>query len=257
MGSCFSTNNKLNNNQKIQTTGNKKTENITGHLAIPERIIKLLYNSIVNLRFKNSENKYIFATGFFLLIKLKYKLSKFLFTCKHVISEEDIDNKIIINLYNGEKNKENKIDIKLDKSMRIIKTFETDVTIIEIIEDDKIPDELFLIPDLNYEYGYKIYLDKYFYMAGYPGESNDRCVSSGQITKIDDKDEKNEFVHTLSTTPGSSGSPICNEIGEVIGIHKEGDIINKKINYGSFIGKIIEALKIEEEEDLLEIKSLH
>ena len=50
-----------------------------------------------------------------------------------------------------------------------------------------------------------------------------------------------KFSHTLFTNFGSSGSPICNENGNVIGIHTSGD--EKKINYGIFIGRIIDTLK--------------
>ena len=235
MGLCFSKNDIRDN------------QNITGHLPVPERIIKKLYNSIVNLRFKNTKNKDVYATGFFMLIKLKNKNGKYLFTCKHVISDEDIENKIIIDLYYGEKEKENKIIINLDKKIRCIKTFETDIALIELIEEDKISEDKCLIPDLNYEYGYEKYLNNYFYIAGYPADSYDRCVSSGQITYI--SDNYYDFEHTLSTTCGSSGSPICNETGNVIGIHKQGN--NKEnTNYGSFIGAIIEFVKNEENKDI-------
>ena len=46
----------------------------------------------------------------------------------------------------------------------------------------------------------------------------------------------------INTTFGSSGSSICNDHCEVIGIHTSGNEI-KKINYGIYIGKILDDLK--------------
>ena len=49
--------------------------------------------------------------------------------------------------------------INLNKNLRFIKAFERekDITIIEIIESDEIPDNKFLSPDLNYSTGYDNY----------------------------------------------------------------------------------------------------
>ena len=56
------------------------------------------------------------------------------------------------------------------KNKRIIKCFEKpiDITIVEIIENDNIPDNKYLLPDLNYKYSYNIYIEEKFYLAGYP-----------------------------------------------------------------------------------------
>lgn len=168
---------------------------------------------------------------------------KCLFTCNHVISENDIKNKIIVNIYYGKKGEEKKKNIKLDNNIRYIKSFNNyklDVTLIEIIQNDNISEDKYLFPHLNYENGYNKYENKNFYLAEYPRRglnSNERAISSGRITKIKD----HTFEHTLYTNISSSGSPICNENCEVIVIHNSGNS-EQKINYGAFIGKIIDIL---------------
>ena len=124
---------------------------------------------------------------------------------------------------------------------KIIKFFEPpiDITVIEIIEDDKIPEKKFLYPDLNYKHGYSFYLGQNCCLAGYPKNENnegERCISSGEIKKVNDL----EFIHSMDTRSGSSGSPICllDKNMCVIGVHKEGDKINKA-NHGTFIGYIL------------------
>ena len=72
--------------------------------------------------------------------------------CKHVISNDDINNKMIINLYYYEKDKEEKREIILDKDKRYIRIFNEDVTLI----DDNISENKNLITNLNYESEYNI-----------------------------------------------------------------------------------------------------
>ena len=133
-------------------------------------------------------------------------------TCYHVISEKIVNEKVEIKLFYGKKNKENNIEIILDKSQRYIKFFNIpiDSTLVEIIESDKISEDKFLYPDLNYKNWYNFYVDKSFYLAGYPqnnSNKNERSISSGEITIINK--EGSEFEHSLDTGCESSGSPIC------------------------------------------------
>ena len=113
---------------------------------------------------------------------------------------------------------------------------------IEIIENDNIFEDKYLYPDLNYEYGYNRYnryKGKNFYLARYPQNYDERCISSGKLQEII---SNYKFSHTLNTRTGSSGSPICNENSDVIGVHNSGDE-EHNINYGAFIGEIINYLK--------------
>ena len=105
---------------------------------------------------------------------------------------------------------------------------------IGILEEDKISEDKYLQPDMNYKKeGYNSYTNNnnYYYLAGYP-RNNERTVSSGQITEIL---EKPEFKHFLDDAGYNSGAPIClaNNLF-VIGIHKQGDNF-KKINKGIFL----------------------
>ena len=65
--------------------------------TIPESTSDKIYNSIVKIKL----NSGVKATGFFMKINIKDKQMKCLFTCNHVISEKDINNKIIIYIYYG------------------------------------------------------------------------------------------------------------------------------------------------------------
>jgi hypothetical protein len=173
---------KLNNNLNYQSFINPfniiHNEVGTGHAdTIPESLSEKLYNSILRISLYPYE-----ATGFFMKFKLNNKEKKYLFTCFHVISDEDIQNQITINISYGKKDNEYHKEIELDKNMRFMKAYENeDVTLIEIIEKDGISERKFLTPDLNYEFGYKRYLNKNFYLAGYPENHSERCISSGRI----------------------------------------------------------------------------
>ena len=196
---------------------------------IPESINEKLCNSIVKIKLENNG----FGTGFFMVIEINKKSMECLFTCYHVISDNIISEKQIITLTYGKKGQERKNAIVLDKDKRNIITFiKEDLTMIEIIEEDNVSKEKYLNPDLNYIYGYDRYIDNNFYLAGYPYDFDERCVSSGKIIKKDKDDEiKNfyQFAHTLHTKPGSSGSPICNEKCDVVGMHTSGNESKKKI----------------------------
>lgn len=51
-----------------------------------------------------------------------------------------------------------------------------------MLYEDRITEDKYLIADLNYKYGYDIYLNNNFYLAGYPADEEyhgERCISSG------------------------------------------------------------------------------
>ena len=117
---------------------------------------------------------------------------------------------------------------------------------IEIKKEDNIPEYKYLFPDLNYKNGIKHYLNAEIYTAGYPNvkiHRGDKHYSAGIITKVDENGYI--FEHNCNTKDGSSGCPIINYNKFVIGIHYGYDKENK-MNYGTFIGKIINELFLEE-----------
>ena len=211
---------------------------------ISETAFDRIYNSVVRIELENSKGK---GTGFFIKIKIKEKSKNFIFTNFNVIPQQLVDSKQLISIYYGKKNNEIKKIIKLDIKDRFIKCFNEpkDITIIEIIEKDGIPEDKYLIPDLNYENGHKFYSEQKLYLAGYPEKDifeKERYICSGKIKKIFNN---YEFEHTLDANIGLYGSPICLLNNQcVIGIHKRG---NKEthINYGTFIGIILNELQFE------------
>ena len=215
--------------------------------SIPETASNKIFDSIVRIEFDNC-----IGTGFLVQIKTKLKIIRFLLTCNHVIEQKHVESKTIIKIFYGNKRYEFSKDIILDKDQRFIKCFEKpiDITIIQILNNDDIGYNKYLIPDYNYKKGYNIYLNGNFYLGGYPiFKSNyvkERHICSGKIKSIYNN---YEFIHTLDTFAGSSGAPLCLiDDQTVIGIHKKG---NKSTgdNYGTFIGFILDYCSIQEIEE--------
>ena len=224
-----------------------KNEADTKHATfISETAFDAIYNPIVRI-----ETQKLSGTGFILKKEIQNEFKYFLITCEHIITKDDVNSKISIELYYGKKINEKKKIIVLDNSKRFITCFrgEKDVTVIEILKSDDIPEDKYLIADLNYKYGYNIYKNGKIFLAGYPNDpmyQNERYISSGEIKSI----KGFEFEHSIDTRPGSYGAPICLiENLRLIGIHKQGNKI-KAINRGTFIGVILnELVKIYIEKD--------
>lgn len=209
---------------------------------IAENKIDKIFNSIVKIEI-NEE----YGTGFLMKLDICGNQLRYLVTCHHVISKDDVDSKETIKIYYGKKEEEIEKEIKLDKNKRNIKCFDEpiDITLIGIVSDDCIPINKYLVPNFDFKKktsGFKSYLKKNIYLAGYPDDDQhdiERVICSGKIKEIKDF----EFSHELDTRSGSSGSPICLlDDTSIIGIHK-GGIKEKKINYGTFIGIIINELE--------------
>ena len=212
---------------------------------LPETIMDILRRGTARIEFEDKNHK--ICSSFFVKIELKKKKYNFLITCSHSITKEDINSKKIINVFYGKAGKEKNINIILDKSIRFIRVYENfDVTLIELMKEDNIPDKNYLYPDLNYKNkGFNIYENNQVYTAGFPDVeifTKDRQMSAGKIIKVI---EDNEFEHNCDTRQGSSGSPIIGYNGSVIGIHYGGNR-NKDKNYACFLGAVIEKLKKED-----------
>ena len=181
------------------------------------------------------------ASGFFLKFQRNKKPFHCLLTNQHVITSDMVNNKETITIKYDNENKE--LKLKLNPTKRIIVCFqdfyELDVTLVEIIKDDKIKEEFYLSPKVNYNYSFKDFCGKDIQIVQYPG-GNDLSYSEGKITRLYNNDE-NIFYHNSSTQPGSSGSPVVLK-GEhtVLAIHKGS---NLKENAGIFIKNIVEIMK--------------
>ena len=131
-------------------------------------ILSQLENCICQIYPKNGGK----GTGFFCKIKFKNKLLPLLITNNHILKEEDIKNKKIINLtrYNDIEKKNEDISIEIDDS-RIRYTNsekDIDITIIEIKpEEDKINNYLEIDEEELTENQYR---KESLYILHYPNE---------------------------------------------------------------------------------------
>ena len=136
------------NEVKIQNSEIKKID-LNLHKAL-NSVCKIIYQNQV-------------GTGFFIKLYKDDKKILCLMTNEHVIRKEMIELKEIIDV---KYNYENKwIRIKLDEKERyILYNKEMDITIVEIITEDKIKDKYFLLPNIN-----KIdYINKDIYIVNIP-----------------------------------------------------------------------------------------
>jgi len=183
------------------------------------------------------------GSGFFIKFFKQKKDFYCLVTNEHVITKKMIKDKKKIDVYYD--NEDKNIEIYLNPEKRFIKEFKDikmDVSVIEILSEDNIPKEYFLLPFKDYMDNYEKYIGEDIAIIQYPkGEIN---YSYGKIKSLT---SSNEFAHDAGTQEGSSGSPIflkCTT--KVMGIHKGGiDIKNQNIkeNYGDFIWPIFSYFK--------------
>ena len=192
------------------------------------------------------ETPYKRASGF--LIKFMKNNEDFccLMTNEHIVEKELVENKESIIFYYD--NKKERREIILDKGNRYIKHFKNDLTIdatvVEILPEDNIQNDYFLIPDNYYMNNFDKLKGKEITILQYPSEKyTDAKYSTGKLIEIfGDDGNKYEFSHLASTLHGSSGSPIFLKIDtvKIIGIHKSGSNLK---NFGDFIGPIYEYFK--------------
>ena len=185
----------------------------------------------------------VFGSGF--LIKLYKNGEDFfcLMTCGHVITKDIIEQGRNISFYYDSIAARLK-EIELNQKERFIINFSVfnaniDVTVIEILPEDKISSEFFLSPNLNYINDIDDLEKRDIIILQYPGGK--LAQASGKIEDIYKKDY--QFSHSASTEKGSSGSPVfLKDSIEVIGIHKSGVSDNSE-NYGNFIGPVFNFFK--------------
>ena len=205
---------------------------------IPFEDIEIISEQKKNNVFKIMKKNDIFGTGFLCLIPFPDKLNLIpvLFTCNHVLNQDDISpgNEIKL-LFND----------KIEKIITIEETRKTwtnkdyDITMIEIKRTDgffindmlEVDDYIYKDVDLA-----KIYKDKTVYLIHYPLGLKS-SYSCNIIKNIDINNIKIE--HLCATEDGSSGAPILNlKTFKVIGIHT-GKHKTKNVNIGTIIREAI------------------
>ena len=122
-------------------------------------------------------------------------------------------------------------NIMLDPKKRYIKNFEDfglNITAVEIIEEDKISKDYYLLPENSSKRN--ILLNSQIYIPQYM-KGKSLVYDRGKVTNIN----KYQITHLVNTDQGSSGSPIILEkTVRVIGIHKASNL-EKRENYGDII----------------------
>ena len=157
---------------------------------------------------------------------------------EHVITKSAIQNKDKINIYydNESKTKE----IQLNENERYIKSFidiGLDITVVEILDKEKISIDYFLEPLLDVNT--ITLINSNIYRVQYTSE-NELNFFIGKIKEI----EKYEFAYlSCLERRCSSGSPIFLEKDiKVLGIHKAYNIEDFQL-YGEFIYPVINLVK--------------
>ena len=219
---------------QINSYSERRNEVLTGQNNLTQidtniySVIKSVCKIVINIS--------SIGTGFFIKLRKNNKDFYCLMTNEHVVTKNLIDSKEKIVIYFDGQNKRREIILNENKRyIRDYRYIDLDVTIVQILKEDDIDKDYFLLPyigDCNQLMNYKIYI------VQFPEGNLSYC--KGELTDID----KFELTHNVSTLPGSSGSPIFLEnTTKVIGIHKCG-AINLNKNFGDFIYPIIEDDKI-------------
>ena len=232
------------NEQFIKTEAivNKKTDinsNITINFLPFEEIdqqITKVSKSICKIGIETPRGITIKGTGFLMKLLISYEIFYFLISNEHVLTNNMIkENKNIIIYYDSEYEIRN---IKLDSKKRYIRSFNDfglDITAVEIIEEDDLSNDYFLLPG-NSSLNNRL-LNSQINIPQYMQGKN-LVFARGEVTNIN----KYQITHLANTDQGSSGSPIFLEKNvRVIGIHK-GSNVEKTENYGDIIYPAIDEI---------------
>ena len=195
------------------------------------KIIEQMEKNICKLMLEKNAQ----GTGFFCKIPFptKENMLPVFITNNHLI------NKDMLNTENYEiklwiEEKKNTIKLNLDNRMKYTNV-DYDTTIIELKSDDGINNYLELDDDIinnileNEDITWKDNNNKQIYIIQYP--EGELSVSYGVIKNVSE-DKKWSFLHKCDTKWGSSGSPVLNNDGKVIGIHQKKAY---HYNHGSFL----------------------
>ncbi len=223
-----------NNNFTSNIKHLQKNEADTSHAKkMPLNTLVRLSNCICRIKFGPK-----IGTGFFLKLMDGKNILHFLVSNEHIIEQQYINMKSELHFFT-EKGKHYYLPYRYYS--KIIRCFPkpTDITIVPIADFviNKVKDIDFLEMDLSWlnNRGFIQYLGEDVYCLQHPNNASTH-IAMGKILKIFDSAE---FVHSVDTDSGSSGSPIilCSN-NKVVGIHKSGCEVNYT-NLGTFIFKFL------------------
>ena len=202
-----------------------------------EEILNQMKNSICKIRGKAT------GTGFFCYINYEGKEIPCLMTNYHVLDNDFIKEKKMIEISMNDNEINEEISIKEKDIIYLSPNNEYDTIIIKLQKEEnyinylKLDDKLF---NKNSEKGYES-----IYILHYPNGSN-ASVSYGKGIKFVSKDNNYEIEHKCNTLFGSSGGPILNLSSlKVIGLHR-GAIKSKdeiRVNIGTLLKFPLNELK--------------
>ena len=215
----------------------KKTEQNIEQIIQIDNDIPNTSKSVCKIKIE-SQLDFKFYIGFLIKFPIDQDTFYCLISNSDYINNDLLRNKSNIYIYIYYKNFLKETKINLDKNKRYIKTF-TDIglniTAIEILEEDNIPKNYFLYPELEIRINNKLINDK-IYIPKLTDEKG-VVIIEGFIKEIN----KNGFRHTL--IDDYPGFPIIIEtFNNILGIAKKN---NKKENNADFI---YPAIKIIEED---------
>ena len=224
-------------NQKIESIKLEEIDNKECILSIYQfdHKDKNPYKSLCKIKIEN-HSETIFGLGFL----LKFVIDQGYFYClvsyDHVINSNIINNNNIISMYfNNELKSSN---IKSDRNKRYVKSFidiNLDITVIEILGEDKIPGDYF--SNDEFEIDNNRLINSQIYIPLYEKEKETNV--KGKIIKIN----KYEFIYSANGEYDSLVCPIFLENStDVFGIHK-GNIENKTEKKGYLIYTLIDLIK--------------
>ena len=161
----------------------EEEENIKEEVYIKDNNL-FKFNHIVNIsksivKIKVQQKK--FGTGFLIKFNKINKPLYCLMTNEHIVSNDMIKNEEKIEIFY--ENEKSHLSIKLNKKERIIQTFKEmkiDVTIIEILEKDKINKEYFLSSISYYINEYKYFIGEDIEIQQFP-LGKDLFLSKGKV----------------------------------------------------------------------------
>ena len=180
-----------------------------------------------------------YGTGFFIKYLIDKIYNYFLISSAHILTKDMVKakEKIIIYFDNEFEN----LDIELNENIRYIRNFkddEIDASIVQIIYNDNISDSYFLSSEGEYSDDKNKLINKQIYIPQYPLGKKLK-YARGIINNI----KNYELIHSTTTEPGSSGSPLfLKDSIKVIGIHKQSNKTRPE-NYADLISPIYNILQ--------------